>query len=60
MRLAGKVAVVAGGATGIGAATAEQLAAEGAAVVVADIKDELARGVAARIAGNGGDAIGVH
>jgi len=59
-RLSGKVAVVAGGATGIGAATAEQLAAEGAAVVVADIKDELARGVAARIAGNGGDAIGVH
>ncbi len=59
-RLTGKVAVVAGGATGIGAATAERLAAEGAAVVVGDIKDDLARGVAARIANAGGDAIGVH
>jgi NAD(P)-dependent dehydrogenase (short-subunit alcohol dehydrogenase family) len=36
--LAGKVAVVTGGAGGIGGAIAERFAAEGAAVVVADLK----------------------
>jgi NAD(P)-dependent dehydrogenase (short-subunit alcohol dehydrogenase family) len=36
-RFAGKVAIVTGGANGIGAATARRLAAEGAAVVVADL-----------------------
>jgi NAD(P)-dependent dehydrogenase (short-subunit alcohol dehydrogenase family) len=39
--LSGKVAIVTGGASGIGAATARRLAAEGAGVVVADIQDEL-------------------
>ncbi|HSF57439.1 MAG TPA: glucose 1-dehydrogenase [Candidatus Binatia bacterium] len=39
MRLAGKVAIVTGGARHIGAAYARRLAAEGAAVVVADILD---------------------
>jgi meso-butanediol dehydrogenase / (S,S)-butanediol dehydrogenase / diacetyl reductase len=37
-RFAGKVAIVTGGASGIGAATAERLASEGARVVIADIK----------------------
>jgi NAD(P)-dependent dehydrogenase (short-subunit alcohol dehydrogenase family) len=37
MRLGGRVAIVTGGAQGIGAAIAEGLAAEGAAVVVADL-----------------------
>jgi NAD(P)-dependent dehydrogenase (short-subunit alcohol dehydrogenase family) len=38
-RLAGKVAVVTGGATGIGRAYAQHLASEGAAVAVLDISD---------------------
>ncbi|MDP2603863.1 MAG: 3-oxoacyl-ACP reductase family protein [Deltaproteobacteria bacterium] len=39
MRLAGKVAIVTGGARHIGATYARKLAAEGAAVVIADILD---------------------
>jgi rhamnose utilization protein RhaD (predicted bifunctional aldolase and dehydrogenase)/NAD(P)-dependent dehydrogenase (short-subunit alcohol dehydrogenase family) len=40
--LAGKVALVSGGATGIGRATAEELRAQGAAVCVLDVKPEVA------------------
>ena len=40
MRVAGKVALISGGAGGIGAATAELLSKEGAAVVVADLIEE--------------------
>ncbi len=36
-RFAGRVAVITGGAAGIGAATARRLASEGAAVVIADV-----------------------
>jgi NAD(P)-dependent dehydrogenase (short-subunit alcohol dehydrogenase family) len=48
-RLAGKVAVVTGAAAGIGAACAGRLAAEGAAVVLADLKpaDEVAAAIEA-------------
>ncbi|MBS1241565.1 MAG: oxidoreductase, short chain dehydrogenase/reductase family [Gemmatimonadetes bacterium] len=52
MRLAGKVAVVTGGASGIGAALCRRFAAEGArAVVVADLDLEGAEAVAAGIGG---------
>ena len=39
-----KVAIVTGGASGIGAASAETLAQEGATVVVADIDEAAVRG----------------
>ncbi|HEY4614463.1 MAG TPA: SDR family NAD(P)-dependent oxidoreductase, partial [Citricoccus sp.] len=39
-RLAGRSAVITGGASGIGLATAQRLAHEGARVVIADICDE--------------------
>ena len=39
-RLDGKVAVVTGGASGIGEATVRRFVAEGARVVIADLQDE--------------------
>jgi NAD(P)-dependent dehydrogenase (short-subunit alcohol dehydrogenase family) len=55
--LQGKVAVVAGGGTGIGAATALRLAAAGVAVVVGDINVAAADAVAGEIERTGGKAI---
>lgn len=46
MRFAGKVAVITGGASGIGLATARRLHGEGAAVVIADLSDEAGEAVA--------------
>jgi NAD(P)-dependent dehydrogenase (short-subunit alcohol dehydrogenase family) len=54
--LAGKVAVVTGGASGMGASAGRLLAAEGVRVVVADIQAERGRKVAAEIQANGGKA----
>ncbi|MCH6163554.1 SDR family NAD(P)-dependent oxidoreductase [Streptomyces marispadix] len=56
-RFRGRTAVVTGSATGIGAATARRLAAEGAAVVVADIDERHGAQVASRIREAGGDAV---
>jgi NAD(P)-dependent dehydrogenase (short-subunit alcohol dehydrogenase family) len=54
--LEGKVAVVAGGGSGIGAATAVRLAEEGAAVVVGDLAGDNAVDIAEKITANGGRA----
>ena len=53
----GKVAIVTGGASGIGAASAAILAREGAKVVVTDIDVSGGTAVAARIANAGGEAV---
>ena len=60
MRLQGKVALISGAARGMGAVEARMLAAEGAAVVVADLLDEAGQAVAAEIAESGGQALYVH
>ena len=52
----GAVAIVTGGASGIGRALAEALARRGARVVMADLQFEMAGEVAARIRENGGEA----
>jgi len=53
-KLDGKVAVVTGASSGIGEATAEALAAEGASVVVAARREERLADLSKRIEGNGG------
>jgi 3-oxoacyl-[acyl-carrier protein] reductase len=58
-RLDGQVAVVTGGASGIGEATAQVLAGAGAAVVVGDIDVAGAERTAKAITGDGGTAVGV-
>jgi NAD(P)-dependent dehydrogenase (short-subunit alcohol dehydrogenase family) len=57
--LTGKVAVVAGGATGIGAATAARLGAEGCVVVVGDVAVDAAHHTAEGIVACGGTATAV-
>jgi NAD(P)-dependent dehydrogenase (short-subunit alcohol dehydrogenase family) len=58
--LEGKRIIVAGGATGIGAATARRLAEEGAKVLVGDIYMKGLDATIARITETGGTARGVH
>jgi NAD(P)-dependent dehydrogenase (short-subunit alcohol dehydrogenase family) len=50
-RLDGRIALITGGASGIGAATCRTLAAAGAAVIVADIDGARAEAVAGELAG---------
>jgi len=56
MRLAGKIAIITGAASGIGEATALRFAQEGANVVVADINATGGEAVVTRIKAQGGEA----
>lgn len=60
MLLEGKIAIVTGGAGGIGSATAKTMAREGAKVAVLDLDVAAAEQVAEEIRVNGGDAIAVQ
>ena len=59
-RLAGKVAIITGGASGIGEAHVEIFAREGAKVVAGDLQDDLGADVVARVKAAGGEAVYTH
>ena len=59
-RVDGKIAIVTGAARGLGAATANSLAAAGAHVVLTDVLDDAGKSAAAEIGKAGGSAEYVH
>lgn len=59
-RFEGQVAIITGGALGIGGATARKLASEGASIFIADIDDEAAAANVERIEQAGGTAAASH
>ncbi len=58
MKLAGKIAIVTGGASGIGLAISQRFAREGAVVAVWDINEAGAQKAAAELVAAGGKAVG--
>ena len=59
-RLDGKVALITGGASGMGAVASRLFASEGASVVLTDVADDAGEAVAAEIETTGGRALYVH
>ena len=59
-RLTGLVAIITGGGSGVGAATARRFAAEGAGIVIADFNEEAGRRIADEITEAGGEALAVR
>jgi len=53
----GKVAIISGGASGLGKASGLLMAREGASIVITDINDDAGQGVADEIEGGGGKAL---
>jgi glucose 1-dehydrogenase len=60
MRLQGRVAIITGGARGIGRAMALRFAREGAAVAIADLRMEQARATVGEIERQGGKALAIE
>ena len=59
MDLKGRVAIVTGGAQGIGKSIATQLALAGANVVIADVAEEMAKSTAEEISQKGSEAVSI-
>ncbi|WP_298039719.1 glucose 1-dehydrogenase [uncultured Microbacterium sp.] len=59
-RFEGRTALVTGGASGIGRATALRIASEGGSVVIADVQDDLGAQVVGEIEKAGGTALFIH
>ncbi|MGH2673225.1 MAG: glucose 1-dehydrogenase [Actinomycetota bacterium] len=59
-RLDGKVALITGGASGMGMVASRLFASEGAKVLLSDVADEAGESVAKEIEGEGGEAAYVH
>ena len=60
MKLENKIAVITGGAQGIGAAIATRFAREGATVVIADVNEEKSKLLVTEIKATGEEAIYMH
>jgi NAD(P)-dependent dehydrogenase (short-subunit alcohol dehydrogenase family) len=59
-RLDGKVALITGGASGMGMVASKLFASEGAAIVLTDVADDAGQTVASEIGAAGGQALYVH
>src|ERR1700686_3415267 len=60
MDVAGKVAVITGGASGIGLATAERLATAGTRLVLGDVERDALDVAVKQLSSSGADVVGVH